>query len=451
MTNAYLNDITPDSFSGMIFALEGIKKVLVLLNGPSGCKFYHSALVDSQYLRQSEFDPLNYPELWFFGQPRIPCTYLDKRDYVYGSRDKILEALHFFKQNIDCELIAVINSPGAALIGDDLERIVGEVHFDIPTVTIETSGYSKRVWHGYSDVCVQLIKEMALSTRKSISDELRPYESIARESSVKKCVNILGLSIFHKYYKGDLEELKRLFELCGIEVNGVLCCECDLNEIRNIANADLNIVIDKEYGLESAMVLEERFGTPYISWTGLPIGFKNVEKFFNEICDILDCDNSAFLMDSEKARGLAYINLSRVNSLTGLPKGAKFAIHGSVTQCLSYTRYFIHYFEMVADCISFIPKSEEDKAFDEQYDELYELLCKFGSQDALTKDILDTKAQLVFADGNIIAKLKLHRHSFSGIEINLPTLGYIDIMPKTHFGIKGSLFLCEQVLNGLLF
>ncbi len=446
MTNTYLTDITPDSFSGMIFAFEGIKKVLVLLNGPSGCKFYHSALSDSQYLRQFEFDPLNYPELWFFGQSRVPCTYLDKRDYVYGSRDKILEALNFFKHNIDCELIAIINSPGAALIGDDLKQIVSEITFDIPVITIETSGYSKRIWHGYSDACLSIIKELVLY--KNVNTKTKTFK---RSLNEKKRVNILGLSIFHKYYKGDLEELKRLINLCDIELNCALCCECSLDEITNINNADLNIVIDKEYGLDSAKLLKERYEIPYIVVSGLPIGFKYVEDLFNDICKCLDCDNSLLLLESEKARGLSYINLSRVNSLTGLPKGTKFAVHGTISQCLAYSRYFIYYFGMVADSISILSKSKEAKELDEDYISLYNLLRKYDMDDALTKDILDTKASLVFADGNIVSKLKFRKHSFSGIEISLPTLGYIDIIPKTHFGIKGSLFLCEQIINALLF
>ncbi len=290
---------------------------------------------------------------------------------------------------------------------------------------------------------------MAISTSGGVSR--RVSSGVAENLSEKKRVNILGLSIFHKYYKGDLQELNRLFNICGIEINCALCAECDLHQIQNISNADLNVVIDKEYGLASAKLLEDNFGIPYIATSGLPIGFKYVEDFFADICEKLGCDNSAFLIEIEKARGISYINLSMVNSLTGLPKGAKFAIHGNVAQCLSYARYFIHYFGMVADCISIIPKSEEDFAFDEQYSELYNLMCKYDSEDALNKDILDTQAQLLFADGNIIAKLKLHNHSFSGIEINLPTLGYIDIIPKTHFGIRGSLLICEQVINGLLF
>ena len=44
----------------------------------------------------------------------------------------------------------------------------------------------------------------------------------------------------------------------------------------------------------------------------------------------------------------------------------------------------------------------------------------------------------------------LKNKTFCGIEISLPGMGYTDLVPKTHMGIKGSLFLIEQVLNGLM-
>ena len=68
---------------------------------------------------------------------------------------------------------------------------------------------------------------------------------------------------------------------------------------------------------------------------------------------------------------------------------------------------------------------------------------------ALEKDIFDTDAELVFADGNVLAMLKAKQRRFSGIEISLPSMGYTDVIPKTHLGIAGGLLLCEQVINGL--
>ena len=42
MTGSGLNSILPDCTTGAIFAVEGIQNAVVLLNGPMGCRFYHS-------------------------------------------------------------------------------------------------------------------------------------------------------------------------------------------------------------------------------------------------------------------------------------------------------------------------------------------------------------------------------------------------------------------------
>ena len=54
----YSENITPDSFSGALFAVEGIKDACTILTGPTGCKFYHSAIADAQFLRTPTFNPL---------------------------------------------------------------------------------------------------------------------------------------------------------------------------------------------------------------------------------------------------------------------------------------------------------------------------------------------------------------------------------------------------------
>ena len=82
---------------------------------------------------------------------------------------------------------------------------------------------------------------------------------------------------------------------------------------------------------------------------------------------------------------------------------------------------------------------------------LRSLLDSFGLTDALDQSITDTDSELVFASGNTIADMKLRRHVFTGIEISLPSIGYLDVIPKTHLGVQGALMLTEQVINGLIF
>ena len=433
MTENYLTSITPDSFSGLIFGFEGVKNAVVLLNGPTGCKYYHSSTVDNQCLCQSEFDPLNYSELWYFGQPRVPCTSIDKRDYVYGSRDKLTEALSFIKANVDFELMIVVNSPGTALIGDAIDEIVKETINGVPVITVETPGYSQYVWDGYSKACRCLI------------DKFLPERGAADSEKKEKKVNILGMSIFHKYYQGDGAELKKALNLCGISVGCVLGCESSIAEIEDMAGASLNIVTDPLYGLEAAEIMKERFGIPYLVCEGLPVGFGGMEKLIKEVCRLTDVSPIPFCEESEKARARSYIYLSRINSLTGLPKGAKFALHGTTSQCLGYAEFFIKYFGMTADSISLIDRGLNENDFNR----LTALLRQTSMTSSLEKDILETDAELVFADGNIIGKLKALGRDFSGVEISLPSLGYTDVIPKTHLGPAGGLLLCEQIINGM--
>ncbi len=431
MMSDYLNNITPDGLSGIIFAYEGIARSVVLLNGPTGCKFYHAATADNQTLKQFEFDPLNYPEEWYFGQPRVPCTYLDSGDYIYGSKSKLTEALRFIQDNVSFDLLCVVNSPGAALIGDDLTGIVRQLMCDKPVIIMETPGFSTDICMGYEAAVIELLKQLPLS--KADGPEL-------------KTVNILGLSIYRKYYTGDIAEIRRLMALCDIRVNCVVCAECDQASLRSIPKAAVNIVLHPEYGLKTARYLQEQFNMPFIVCDGPPVGFFATEELMRKVCTLLDTDISDFMTDCEKARARVYSHISRINSLTGLPKGASFSVEGTYSELYAYTDFLVRYFAMIPNNISVL--SGRCDSFKSQ---LIELLGSFGLERVLERDIMDSPGELVFASGNTIAKLKLQKHVFSGIEIALPSLGYIDVIPKTHIGIQGALMLTEQVINGLLF
>ncbi len=425
----YLSSITPDSFSGMIFALEGVRRSVVLLNGPTGCKFYHSATSDNQTIRQFEFDPLNYPEKWYFGQPRVPCTYLDNGDYVYGSAEKLTETLEFLRDNVGFDLLGIVNSPGASLIGDDLQGIAAAIIPDRPFVVLETPGFSSDICAGHETAAMELLKQLPL---REVGGRL------------PKTVNFLGLSLFHRNHTGDVAELRRLAALCGIGVGCFLCAGGDIESVKNIPKAALNIVIHPEYGLKTAEFLFARYGTPFYVCAGPPVGFDATEKLLRDICALLEADASAAIAESERARARAYAFISRVNSLTGLPKGVAFTVEGTYSELYAYTDFLIQYLGMIPDCVAVLnAHSDCFKA------RLMALLDELGVSDAIGRDILETSAELVFASGNTIAKLKLKKHTFSEIEISLPTIGYIDVIPKTHLGINGALFLIEQILNGL--
>lgn len=416
MTKSCLKSISPDALSGMIFALEGMRNAIVLLNGPMGCRFYHSTT--SQFITEhprlylpleegGERVPVDYTFLndWFFRQERVPSTYLDGYDYVYGTKEKVADALRYISQNIDFDLLAIVNSPGAALIGDNLLEIARSILGDRRSVMLESPGFSEPFELGYSEALRALLAQVGPAL-------WRDGAGTAKGEGDAKSVNMLGLSIWHRYHEGDLKELRRLFDLCGIRVNACPCAGCTVEELSHLPQADLNVVLYPEMGLESARFLEETLGQPYYVCQVPPVGFAATERMFADICELLGVSDEAFMRESERARALSWYKIKQVDTLSGKPKGVMFHVSGNDSQVRAYAEFLTDYLGMVwAD--------PED-------------------------------AELVFADANLIAELMLKNKTFCGIEINLPGMGYIDLVSKTHLGIEGSLFLIEQVLNGLM-
>ncbi len=430
-----MDGIYPDSFSGIVFALEGTEGATVLLNGPTGCKYYHSSLSDSQTFRMFDFDPLSFPMKWYFGQPRVPSTYLDNADYVYGGEAKLAEALDFFKAQDSIGLICIVNTPGAALIGDDLDRIASAHLGDKPFLTVETPGYSTDICHGFE------IGARALVDALGADAPLQPEKAGDRPR-----VNLLGLPLYSRNYTGDVAEMRRLCELCGLEVGCVLGGGSGLDDVAHIGDACLNIVVHPEYGMESAAYLHERYGTAYYVCDGAPVGFAATERAFTDIARHAGGDAAPLLDQSKKARMRSFSYISRLNSLTGLPKGVPFAAEGSFSELYAITSFLTDYLALVP--VALWPVYEQSDCCAAKLNELLEQL---GAREALGRDPLSCEPELVFASGSTIARLQLEGREFAGIETMLPTLGYLDVVPKTFLGINGTLQLVEMVLNGLKF
>ena len=492
MTGHISMDISPDGITGMIFAMEGIRGCVTLLNGPMGCRFYHSTT--SQFLsihpllylpsRDGERIPVDYNHLdnWFFRQQRVPCTYLDGEDYVFGTVEKVREGLLYLKEHIQFEVLAVVNSPGASLIGDRLADMAVQILPDRDIIVLESPGFSVGFDHGYEQACLQLLRQVSIAanstgesiTGKSISGESGTGKIISGERSTAEnttgksragengagdrtpeqhsgptktapVVNVLGLSIWDRYFEGDREELEQLFADCGIRVNCFLAADCSMDQVRRMGSADLNIVLAPDRGAACASCLQELTGVPYYQCDTLPIGFAAVEKMIREICALVGADPGKALEKSRRARALAWYKINGIYQSSGLPQGALFAIAAQWMQVYSYSAFFMDYLGMIPDALTVTGTMQPSAG-----KRLSDLLEQAHARQALEKPFSETRAQLIFSDANHIASLTGAGHAFCGIEISLPGMGYTDLVKKTHLGINGALFLIEQVLNGLM-
>ncbi len=471
------HDSRPDALTGAILAVEGIRDAAVLLNGPTGCKFFHGAVAEGQLPRESSYDPLRFIDEFYFGQPRVPSTYLDGDDYVFGAAEKLRRILPVVAGK-GHRLIAVVNTPGAALIGDDLERFVRAADLDVPCVSIESTGYSGTMEDGFQEAVVRVLEvllgrsehagpsegaedaepsdhagtsaQAGSPERAGPVEHADPTQHAGTSESVEPSqpsVALVGVSLFQRFWEGDVAELRRLLGLCGVRTAAVVCAGSTVADLRRLGRAHVGAVVHEDLADQLVPWLSEHAGLrivrtgdrPPAGLPGTPIGFDGTEGWIRAVCASVGADPAPAVAAVDEARRRAAMHIKRFNSLTGLPKGATFSVQAPASVARPLTTWLHDYLGMIP-----VDDGREESAVPAG------LIAAVGTEGTASGPVADVPAaDVVLADGATIARLRAAGSTAAGVEIALPSGGRIDVVPRCLLGAQGALFLLESVLNAL--
>ena len=242
------------ALTGAAAFFAGLQGCAVIVNGPLWCYLF-----TQRHIEQTQSDISH----------RMRCTQLDNDAIVFGAEAYLREALQPYIAHPPA-LLAAISGSSASLIGDDVSAIVRAAGVTCPIVSLDSGG---------------LIGSFADGWRRASCAALEVLLRAA-EPSVRRGVNLIGMT--SSYYNGenDARELVRLLTGAGYEVRHVYGCGMRPEDIDSLAQAELNIVVHDELGWAAAEYIEEHCGTPYIAPLP-PYGRVGTRRWLEEINAVL--------------------------------------------------------------------------------------------------------------------------------------------------------------------
>jgi nitrogenase molybdenum-iron protein alpha/beta subunit len=258
----------PCKFWTAFQVINGIRHVAPVIHGPKGCTYSVASnyKMGSCEYRGVPFEPTS-------------CTAQNEADVVYGGEGKLLEAIKEADGRYHPDLIVVLSCCCSGIIGDDVETVaqIASEEVEAEVLAIRSEGFGGDFRSGYEDAF------------RALMDLMEPRREVRSGT-----INIIGARQGPTYteWTEDLDELRRLVQAIGVEIGGVLCGGCTVEQIRRAPSAELNASWCYDWGQKLGDLMEERFGIPYAR-TGQPYGPAATEEWLLGVAEPLGLEDRA--------------------------------------------------------------------------------------------------------------------------------------------------------------
>ena len=410
----------PDGFYGSMLAAESIIDGMTILHGPGGCRGLASSY-SSRYVPR-EFTTIEGD--FFFHRSRIPCSYVDSDDYIYGASKKVGMILDMLRSK-DTRFAVVLESPGASLIGDKLQDEVMGSDMMEKTVIMGKCLMSETFGRGYDETLCMISRKLA-----------------KRSERKKGKVNLVGIPYIAKGCFPLLRELHGLLGMMGLEVIADIGAACTIEQMRRSSEAEANICICPEYFRDTGEYYEKELGVPLVRGPqGAPIGYDAIRAWVTEIAKVTGCDPDPVMrfIDEEDTEVKRCSDASL--SIGEFSNYYTFSILAEPSVALPLTRFLMKRTHIAPEAIEL---SESDELYEKELDGL---LKRTGSSRALGKEFGSVFSEIVFGPGGMCEYLLQKGMCSTATDISLPSRDYFDIAPKSIMGLDGCRRIVEKVLN----
>ena len=262
---------------------------------------------------------------------------------------------------------------------------------------------------------------------------------------VEKTVNLVGLSIWQKHWKGSRAELEHLLALCGVKVHSVLLADCTVEQIRQLRSAACNVVVHDELGGPLAEHLANCYNMPFVRCeAGAPIGFDATEAWIRGVCETLDADPSAAVQEIEGHRKKAAEKLYRFTQKTGMPRGIGFGVALEASLAWPLVSWLAGYLAMTPVAVQ-VTNEDHPMAL-----RLKDYLASIGVPKAWNAEMSAAEPlDVVLSNDAVFLRMISRKRKTIGINLAMPSKDVTHFIPRAVLGPRGTLWLLERLCNGL--
>ncbi|MDR0653675.1 MAG: hypothetical protein LBG12_10290 [Synergistaceae bacterium] len=232
----------------------------------------------------------------YAGGSTAPCTNFSETEVVFGGEKRLENIIRNSYKILDTDLQVVLTGCTSAVVGDDAGSVTKNFADEgRPIVYVETPGFKGSNFAAHEMIVNAIVDQYV---------DRFFFGDVGQERSL---VNLFATLPFQdQFWKGNLEEFKRVLEGIGLRVNVLFGpYSGGVDEWKTIPRAGFNIVVSPWYGLAVARHLEDKYGTPFYHFPYLPIGGNETTKFLRGVADYAN-SHGANLDDARVERFIAH-------------------------------------------------------------------------------------------------------------------------------------------------
>jgi light-independent protochlorophyllide reductase subunit B len=318
-------------------------------------------------------------------RPPVTYTTFQARDLGGDTAELFKTAAREAYARFKPQAMLVGASCTAELIQDDPGGLAQALNLPVPVVALELPSYQRKENWGASETFYQLVR--ALAPRR----EAVPRRPV-RE---RKCCNLLGATALGFRHRDDVTEVTRLLAQLGVDVHVVAPLNASAADIRRLHEADFNVVLYPETGMQAALYLQRAFNQPMTKT--VPIGVSATRAFVAEVAALAGVDAGAVLADAA-ARSPWYSKSVDSTYLTG----KRVFVFGDATHAIAAARIASQ--ELGFQVVGLGTYSRE------QARDVREAAKLYGLEALISDDYLEVEARIAELQVELVLGTQMERH-----------------------------------------